>query len=201
MIFAALLLVADAPIDGAPQAAPRPVLEMTRPIVDQAGVLGDAAEEDLSHRIHQHLDESGVAVGVLIVPTLGGKSIKAVSEAAIDAFQAGFGNGHSAVLAVIALQDRVMRVSGDERLKETLTDRDIARLVDSATKSFRDGDVNGGVTTLVQGIIDKTPTAPVDRRARIIGITLAVGAGVIALAILFALLSRRRGAETGAQTG
>lgn len=198
MIFVALLLAADV-------APPAVELEMTRPVVDKAGALTDAVDDDLSHKIHQHLDESGVAIGVLILPSLGGGSIKSVTDAAAGAFEAGFGHGHSSVIVVIALQDRMLRIAGDDRLKATLSDREIAQLTQSATDQFRDGKIDAAVRALVDGIIAKTPSAPRDR-ATTVQITLLAAGAVIALVVLASLVARARErrrakAENRAQTG
>jgi uncharacterized membrane protein YgcG len=203
MILVALLLVADV---AAPPDAP-PALEMTRPIVDRAGVLSEGVDDELSHAIHDHLEQSGVAIGVLIVPSLGSATIRDAANAAGNAFQAGFGKDHSSVVIVIAIRDRVMRINGDDRLKATLTDRDIEDLTTAATSSFRNGNIEAGVRSLVTGVIAKTPHAPRDRAANV-QLTLLGGGAVIALAILASIVVRlrerrraRAGAQTGAQTG
>src|SRR3954462_13878952 len=73
----------DAPAPVAPDAAPEapPPLEMLRPIVDRSGVLSEATDAALSRKLHEHKEQSGVAIGVLIVGALGETKIADATEA------------------------------------------------------------------------------------------------------------------------
>src|SRR4051812_39984619 len=89
--------------------APEPLdeqLELTRPVVDYGNVLAEETEDDTSRRIHDHFEASGVAIGLLTVPSWSGHTMREVSEAASRSFRKGFAHESPYALVVISIDDR-----------------------------------------------------------------------------------------------
>lgn len=166
--------------DVSPEAAPPavPVPEMLRPLVDSAGILPEDVDEDLSRKLHAHRQASGVSVGVLIVDSLAGlgtTSLGDASAAAARRFVSGWARDTAWVLVFLSVQDRKLRIEGDERLKASFTDDDALRLTTEATRSFRAGDLPAGLRVLVEGIIAETPEAPASGEEQVFVFLLAAG--------------------------
>ncbi len=186
MIVLVLLLAVDAP-----PAERAPALEMPRALVDDAGVLDDETAGALEEELEAHRAQSGVAVGVLTLPELGGGTLVDAMDRASRAFRSGWAAGSPHVLVVLAVHERRMRVEVDDALQDMVGDRGLADLTSDATQRFAAGDLQAGLVGLTRGLIARTPRAPMTRTAAVT-LTVAVAGGVIALALLAGLLMRLR---------
>lgn len=193
--------------DPAPAVSPEaaapalPVPEMLRPLVDSAGILPEDVDEDLARRLHAHRQASGVSVGVLIVDSLGGlgtASLGDASAAAARRFVSGWARDTAWVLVFLSVQDRKLRIEGDERLKASFTDDDALRLTTEATRSFRAGDLPGGLRVLVEGIIAETPEAPASGEEQVIVFLVAAGMAIAFVGVVAWLRRRQRTPEAAA---
>jgi uncharacterized membrane protein YgcG len=183
---------ADDP-DGDERGAPFIELpELARPVVDAAGVLPDDVDLALSRLLHAHRDRSGVAVGVVILPRLGGAALPETARAASERFQQGFARNAPWVLVVIAVEERRLRIEGDERLRVDFTEEDALLLTQEATRLFAVGDLPAGVQHLAAGIVAETPRAPTDARTTL---RLALLACVLLLLFIVAAVAWRRRAR------
>lgn len=164
--------------------------DFSAPVVDLADLLPPADERALSERLRAHREDSGVAVGVVILDTLGGRTLIQASHAASARLREGFAAGAPHVAIVVAPRERQLRVEIGDGLEVAFADREGDRLVAEALRSFQGGDGAGAVLGLADGIMAHTPRAPMSPVTRAVLVALAAGATVGLLG--FAILRRVR---------
>lgn len=182
-----------APDVAPPEAAPAVVAayDFSSPVVDLAELLPEERERDLVQALRAHREASGVAVGVIVLDSLQGRPLFAVSHAASARLQEGFARGLPHVAIVVAPRERVLRLEIGHDLEERFADRAGERLVNQALRTFKAGDGPGAVTTLAMGVMEQTRGGPPSRGAR--AFLLALGAGcAVGLFGLMILRARRR---------
>lgn len=146
----ALILLMAFP--GAAEAAEVPYL--TSRVMDEAGLVPEAAEANLEARLASFEAETGHQVAVLTVTTLGDEPIEDYSMRVVETWKLGRAETDDGVLLLIARDDRQMRLEVGYGLEGELTDMASRRVLDHViAPRFRQGDFEGGVTAGVEAVI------------------------------------------------
>lgn len=163
--------------------ADEPVDLGASPVLDNAGVLDDAAAAEAA--IDEAFDRTGVSLFVVLVDTF-----ESPSDADGWAGETAVRNGLGAddVLLAIAVQDRTYSLSADF---DTLDDAQYDAVLSRIEQSLRDDDWDGAIVGAAEALADQLdPPFP--------AVPVAIGAGVVALGGLIAggvAIGRRRRAS------
>lgn len=123
---------------------------------DQAALLGDGAESQLSSRLEQLEQATGAQVVVLTLPSLEGEVLEDFTIRVLDTWKLGRQGIDDGVLLLISRDDRKIRIEVGYGLEATLTDVRSKRIVSNLmVPRFRNGDFEGGITAAVE-VIDAT---------------------------------------------
>ena len=149
---------------------PAPVLAQidfparTGRVVDEAGILSEAAERRLTDKLAFHENQTTNQVVVVTLPTLQGQTIERFGQALGNHWGIGQAGRDNGVLLVVALREREVRIEVGTGLEGVLTDH-LAKIIieTEITPHFKRGDfeagVGGGTTAILQAI-DGTYEAP-----------------------------------------
>ena len=165
--------------------------DFSAPVVDLADLLPPADERALSARLRTHREDSGVAVGVVILDTLGGRTLIQASHAASARLREGFAAGAPHVAILVAPRERQLRVEIGDGLELAFAEREGDRLVAQALRAFQSGDGAGAVLGLADGIMAQTPRAPMSPVTWAVLVSVAAGAAVGLLGFLLLRRFRR----------
>ena len=136
--------------------ADTPLPEYKGPINDLAGVLSPGDIQKLTAKALGYRDQTGSEIGVLIVPTLGDRSIEDYAHDVFKAWGIGKKGKDNGVLFLAAIQEKKARVEVGYGLESQLTDIESGRLVNKSSpmaEHFRAGDYAGGVGAVLDGIV------------------------------------------------
>ena len=185
---------------------PRP----TGYIVDEADRVEAAVESDLGARLQAYeTSTGGNQIAALVVSSIGDREIEDYANDVFDCWGIGKERADTGVLLVVALEQRRLRIEVGRGLEGDLTDVQAADIIrDVITPRFRAGDVSGGVSAGVQGIltvlgggdVPLAEPAPTQRSGR------GKGVGFVALLVTFIVISSlanrgRRGGGGGITGG
>lgn len=109
--------------DGLPQ--------FTAPVVDDAGVIDDAAESSLNTKLEQFRTTVGPQIAVLVVGSTGDKSIEDYGIDTAREWGVGDKQRDDGVLLLIAIDDRKLRIETGSGIEGDLTDVEAGRIIDS----------------------------------------------------------------------
>jgi uncharacterized protein len=198
------IIACRASLSGTPAEAKQPAPPvLTAPVNDFANVIDPASERELDRRIRALQAASGDVVVVATVPTF--QPYAGIEEYAVKMFENG-GRGigqkgkDNALLIVVAVQDRKIKIEVGYGLEEFITDgfagETIRQLI---TPEFRNGNYGAGLVAGTTRIINRVaegrgvtlqdvPREPAAQRSR--------GSGfpwwIIVIWILIVILSNRR---------
>ena len=136
-------------------ALPRPP-EYRGPVNDPAGVLNSEVVKRLEARAVAYRNQTGNEIGILIVPTLGDKSIEDYSYDIFNAWGIGRKGNDNGVLFLAAIKEKKARIEVGYGLEAKLTDLECGRLVgrnSPMARYFRAGDFAAGVEAVMDGIV------------------------------------------------
>ena len=179
-------------------------------VVDEAGVVDDAAERDISARLAAfEASSGGTQVAALVVSSIGDDDIADYANDVFDCWGIGEEGGDTGVLLVVAMEQRRLRIEVGRGLEGDLTDVEAADVVrDVVAPRMRAGDVSAGVRDGVLAIVralggDAGAPAPAPVASRPGGAT-GPGVGflaVVAFVILASIMGRGRGGRGGPGAG
>lgn len=139
---------------------------LTGRVVDQAGVLSDSAEREVSAILKAHEDATSNQIAVLTVNSLSGYSVEEFSLAVAREWALGTANNDNGVLFLLAIDDREMRIEVGYGLEGSLTDATAGRILRNEVRPYlRNGDFDGGVRSGVMAIIGAATGTYVAREA------------------------------------
>ena len=173
------------------------------PINDLAGVLNPTAVKRLEAKAIAYREQTGSEIGVLIVPTLGHKSLEDYAHDVFNAWGIGKKDKDNGVLFVAAIQERKARIEVGYGLEAKLTDLESGRLVgrnSPMAQYFRQGNYAAGTGAVLDGIVqaiggDYNPPETKDNgndTKRIISVPL-----FIIFFIIISALRRKRSSRRG----
>jgi uncharacterized protein len=155
----------------APAAAQQlvPVPELRSPVTDLTGTLTADQVAALDAKLRAFEAQKGSQIAVLIVTTTEPEAIEQYALRVAESWQLGRKGVDDGALALVALQDRRVRIEVGYGLEGALPDAIANRIIDEdVVPQFRRGDVHGGIATAVDRmmrVIDGEPLPEPIRRA------------------------------------
>jgi uncharacterized protein len=127
---------------------------LTGRVVDLANVLSPAQEAALTEQLAAHEQRTSNQVVVATVPSLQGYDIERFAVELFRAWGLGQKDRNNGVLLLVAPNERAVRIEVGYGLEGTLTDALSADIIQNRIlPRFRAGDVPGGITSGVDGIL------------------------------------------------
>lgn len=168
-------------------------------INDRAGLLSSDEIRQLESKTRSYREQTGVEIGVLIVPNLGDRSLEDFAHDVFNAWGIGSKDKDNGVLFLIAIEEKKTRLEVGYGLESELTDLEAGRIVSRSSpmaEHFRRGDFAGGINAALDGIAEAVggeynpPRQENDEEEAFFPLLLPLG-----FIIFFVLLSilRRRG--------
>jgi uncharacterized protein len=142
----------------APAASAQP--RITAPVTDLADAVPAEQEQQLTAKLTGFRLSSGVAVAVLVVPTTGSTALEAYAMRVATAWRQELPGATSAVLYVLAVNDRRHRLEVNNAARVRLPDARAQELLDAARPSLRSADHGGAVRLVMDGVLTALAPAP-----------------------------------------
>lgn len=151
--------------------------QLSAPVMDQAGLIDTAIEEDLNRILRELRDTGGSQINVLTVSQLDGMPIEQASIEVTDKWKLGSQKGDNGALFMIALAERKMRIEVGQGLEGSLPDAIAKRIIDEVVAPLmREGRTSEavlmGVATMVKytdpsfDFASRLQTRPIQRGVR-----------------------------------
>ena len=135
--------------------AQRAIPELTGPVVDEAGILSENTEHQLTAMIKAHEDSTSNQLAVLTISSLEGENLEPYSLEVARTWALGQADKNNGVLLLVAVAERRIRIEVGYGLEGDLPDVTAKRIIDGEmTPYFREGDYDGGVEYGVRSILD-----------------------------------------------
>ena len=125
-------------------------------INDYANLLDRAVIQRLEARAATYREQTGNEVAVLIVNTIGRRSLEDYAHDVFQSWGIGSKDNDNGVLFLVAIQEQRARIEVGYGLEGDLTDIECGRLVNKRSpmaQSFRNRDYAGGVNAVFDGIV------------------------------------------------
>jgi uncharacterized protein len=127
---------------------------LTGRVVDNAGMIDDAAERQLVSKLAAFEQKSSDQIVVATIADLGGEAIESYANRLFRAWGLGQAGEDNGILLLVARDDRKMRIEVGYGLEGTLTDLHSKLIIENTmVPAFRAGDFTGGITRAVDDII------------------------------------------------
>ncbi|HVE91603.1 MAG TPA: TPM domain-containing protein [Actinomycetota bacterium] len=131
----------------APFALAQTFPEFTAPVVDAAGVVPDAVEQQVNAELNDYQARSGNQIAVAVVKSTGNRGIEDYGIDLARKWGVGLNEKDNGVLLLIAHEDRRLRIETGQRVDDELTDIEAGRIIrERITPLLRQGDVGAAVT-------------------------------------------------------
>lgn len=128
---------------------------LTGRVVDQAGLLSESAQTELTALLASHEDATTNQVVIATINSLDGADIDDYGVQLAREWAIGQKGKDNGVVLLIAKNDRKMRIDVGYGLEGTLTDAICSIIIDRRLRpAFKAGDFEGGIKAGVNGIID-----------------------------------------------
>lgn len=144
MLFV-VMLMALASIAHA-QSTDKPAIALTDRVVDAAGVLSFAQQQELIAKLSAYEKESSDQIVVATVPNLNGMDIETYANRLYRAWGIGQKTENNGILLLVAPTERKVRIEVGYGLEGTVTDALSAIIIQNAIiPEFRNGDYGAGI--------------------------------------------------------
>lgn len=171
----------------------------TGPVNDMVGVLSADDIRKLETKVLRYRDSTESEIGVLIIPSLDGRSLEDYAHDVFKAWGIGQKGKDNGVLFLVAIREKKARVEVGYGLESRLTDIESGRLVNRNSpmaEHFRAGDYAGGIDAVLDGIVqaiggDYNP--PRKKSTRSGGTPPLAIIGVIAFMLVMTIIRRGNG--------
>ena len=158
-------------------ASPAFALEVPKhsgPVVDLAGVLSRAEQNQIASSLVQFKRTYGPQLQVLVIPELQDETIESFSIKVVDQWQLGDKDKDDGVLLLVATADRKVRIEVGQGLEGDLPDALAGRIIQNGIiPFFKQGQVGAGIFTglsliaeSVGGKLENVPTPRLQRQHR-----------------------------------
>ncbi len=115
------------------------------PVLDMANILPAKDERELQNRLTRLWDETGNALVVVSVPSLGGQDIAVYARALGNRWGVGDARTHRGLLLLVAPNERRVRIEVACGLESIVTDAIAQAIIDERIlPEYREGDLAGG---------------------------------------------------------
>ena len=123
-------------------------------ILDQAGVIDDATEAQLSQKLIDYKAKTGNEIAVLTLKSLQGEDDFDYSFRVAQSWGIGSKEANNGALLFMALQDRKVRIQVGRGLEPYLTDLQSSLIIrEKITPAFKQGNYTAGITSGVDSMI------------------------------------------------
>jgi uncharacterized protein len=160
------------------------------PVYDPGALLADAIVEPLSRQLDAHASRTGAPVALVVLPEQDPAGLAAAMDVALLRLSIGYFARRPGVLIVFAPSERRLRIAVGTGLENQLTNDEIARYTEAAAVSFRAGETNAGLQSLIDSICAEVVSAP--RRVRWFPVVAGGALAGVLTAGLGAFLKRRK---------
>ena len=165
---------------------------LTGRVVDQANIIPDATRQEITQKLADLEQKSGIQLVVATVNSLEDGDIETYANELFRAWKLGEKDKNNGVLLLVAPKEHKVRIEVGYGLEGTLTDA-LSKIiiVNAMTPSFKKGDFGGGISRGVDDIITTLTTdssdwqpkpqvrADQDNNSEAIGWVLIVGAIIL----------------------
>lgn len=152
-IFLAVMLLAFSSSAYA-QSTDKPAIALTDRVVDAAGVLSFAQQQELIAKLSDYEKESSDQIVVATVPSLNGMDIETYANRLYRAWALGQKTENNGILLLVAPNERKVRIEVGYGLEGTVTDALSAIIIHNAIiPEFRNGDYSAGIIKGVDDIL------------------------------------------------
>ena len=128
--------------------------DLAGPVVDEAGILSEVTESQLTYIIKAHEDSTSNQLAVLTLSTLGGEELEDYSLQVARTWELGQADRNNGVLVLVAVAERKIRIEVGYGLEGDVPDVTAKRIIDGEmTPYFRQGDFDNGVLMGVQAVL------------------------------------------------
>ncbi|MDQ4132018.1 MAG: TPM domain-containing protein, partial [Actinomycetota bacterium] len=149
---APVLVMALVLAPGAAHAGER-IPRFSAPVVDEAGVVPDGAQQSVDRALIDYQNRTGNQVAVAVVRTTGNQSIEDYGIDLAREWGVGQEGKDNGVVLVIAMEDRRARLEVGRGLEGELTDVESGDIIDERVIPFlREGNVGGAITQGTEAI-------------------------------------------------
>ena len=130
---------------------------LTGRVVDEAGILSQAAQRRLTEQLAEHEAETTNQVVVVTLPTLQGQTIERYGRALGNLWGIGQAGRDNGVLLIVAMRERTVRIEVGKGLESALSDH-LAKIIieTEITPQFKRGafeaGVGDGTTAILQAL-------------------------------------------------
>jgi len=160
-----LIVLAAALISVAAQAQDYPPRPMG-PVYDGAEILSPTTEAELDQRLRDYNRDTGRAIIVATIPSLGGETIEPYATGLFSHWGIGGEKRDQGLLLLIAKEDRKLRIEVGYGLHPWFGGIMSGRVInDVIVPRFKQGDFDGGVTQGVDAILVHLAKSPEDAAA------------------------------------
>ena len=140
---------------------------------DYVGVFSDAEVDELTRRLEQHHEATGVQMAVLVVDTTGFEPIEDFSLRIAEEWGGGSADRDDGLLFTLAISDRENRLEVGYGLESVIPDYYAARTLILIRDSLRDEDYAKATHQVIDKVIDATHHLdPDDARSAQYGVTM-----------------------------
>lgn len=162
MIALAMLLLAALALALPAQAQSYPA-RPAGPVYDGADILSPATEAQLDQQLRAYNVQTGRALVVATVPSLGGQNIEPYATGLFANWGIGGAERDQGLLLLVARDDKKMRIEVGYGLHPYFGGIMAGRVIrDTITPRFREGDFDGGVTAGIAAITAHLARSPAD---------------------------------------
>ncbi|MGQ7241902.1 TPM domain-containing protein [Salinicola sp. V024] len=128
--------------------------ELTGRVVDNADLLDDSTQSQLTDMLAAHEDATDEQVVVVTVPNLQGEAIEDYGYQLGREWGIGQKGEDNGALLIVAVDERAVRIEVGYGLEGRLTDAQSSRIINQIiTPAFRDGDFAGGITRGAEAMV------------------------------------------------
>lgn len=123
-------------------------------VLDQANVIDDATESQISQQLIDYKAKTGNEIAVLTVKTLGGEDIFTYSQQVFQTWGIGSKTANNGALLIVAVNDHKVRIHTGRGLEPYLTDLQSSRIINQKlTPEFKKGNYSAGIAAGVNSMI------------------------------------------------
>ena len=140
-------------------------LELTGWVVDEAAVLSEEQEADITRRLQSLHRTRQAHMIVVTTPSLDGRSIEEYSLALGRGWGIGDAQRNDGLLIVLAPVERQVRIEVGTGLEATINDPFAKQVVDAMIPSLRAGDYHDGLTLGIERLSDRLHRQELDTAA------------------------------------
>ena len=123
---------------------------------DSAGVLTVTDRQRITGTLEQYERETHHQIAVLMIASLGGEKIEALSLRTANAWRLGNKGLDDGILVTLAMKERRARIEVGKGMQRFISDADAKRILDTEmTPLFSRGDIAGGLERGLEQLMDE----------------------------------------------